>query len=202
MTAAKAPRLQVAQPLLVAQGADERGVLAQVLRVAFHGGVEITLDLEQLAELRVQTEQCVIDLRGAEQYHLAVERDGLRSQALGHYIIETGGRLLYGQLLAYDGLLQRLVGERVGQQALRFDHQEAAVGTMGGARPDHGVIGRERSESNFLLSIAEQVVVGGVAFDLRRRPLQVGVVHDEVDPVALGEVGDLHAHLGRRLRGG
>ncbi|MBA7677675.1 hypothetical protein ES703_85935 [subsurface metagenome] len=104
------------QLFLLAYGADEGCEEVGVLLVPVHGDVEVCLHLEQLVELPVPRVEDLVDLGVPDQYHLAVERYGLRRDRLGHYDSEPSGGLLYLQLLVRDRPLQALVDNGIGEQ--------------------------------------------------------------------------------------
>ena len=193
--------IKMLEAFLVAEGAHELGVLLDILLVPVHGGVELGLHLEDLLELGVQLVQHVVDLGVSDEDYLGVEGYGLGPQAPRGHEPHPLGQLLYLQLLVYYGPLQGLVAPRVAGQFLHRDDEIPAVGLMGAPRPDHGVVGDEGPEPGLLLRSTEDTVMAWVHLDDDRRPLQLAVVHYEVDLIPLGGVRRLtHQERERRLR--
>ena len=170
--------------LLLAEGADEGGVVPDVLLGAVHGAVEIHLHLEQLHEVRVVGVQRVVEHRIANENGLDVEGYRLRSQALGGHKAHPVRRLLNGDAAVFEAPFESLPCQGVAQHLLYPDDIIAPVGAMQGAGAYHGEVCLQGAELGLSLHSSHDVVRSRAELRHYGRLPQVRVVDNDVHLVS------------------
>src|SRR4030067_177579 len=134
------------QIFLDAQGAYKGSIPFYFFFCPFHGRVEISLDFEELAKLHVKNVQLLVQVWVSDQYHLYVQRNRLRSQALRCDVTKAFFCLLYFDVFALESPLQSLVRKRISQQFLNWQYQITVVCSVQRSSADHREICYERAE--------------------------------------------------------
>ena len=181
---AHAPAVHRQQGLLLAEGADEGGVVPDVLLRAVHGAVEIHLHLEQLHKVRVVGVQRVVEHRVADENGLDVEGYRLRSQALGGHKAHPVRRLLNGDGAVFEAPFESLPCQGIAQHLLYPDDIVAPVGAVQGAGADHGEVCLQGAELSLSLHSSHDVVRSRAELRYYGRLPQVRVVDDDVHLVS------------------
>jgi hypothetical protein len=164
---------------------DEARIDQMALRAAHELVLEIDRDLEELAELRVQLAEQVIDVALAEHHDLHIQRDRLGLQRQGADEAGDLGERLDADLGGLQETFQGLPGEGLHQQLERIDDQIAAVGLVQRAGADHGEVRLQRAQVGAVLDATDQLMMRRqIRIDDRGAAVLV-VPEEHVDPVAL-----------------
>ena len=96
-----------------------------------------------------------------------------------------------------QGPLERVPDEGFGQQLVRLDDQETAIGAMQRTRAQLAIIGVERPLVGLVFDAAEEVVVGRMGLEHHRGTTSDMVADDEIGLVLLAQfLAPLHVGLG------
>ncbi|GBD11415.1 hypothetical protein HRbin23_01080 [bacterium HR23] len=190
---------EVAQALLLGQGAQEGAIQPFRFGGALHAGVKVRPHLEHLPKVFVQGIQQVVMPGTAHQQDLHIQRDRLGLDSLGGHKAQAFYQVLNDDLPVAQGPLQALITEGVAQEFFQGEDQVAPVGPMKRPRLDKGEVGLQEAEEGLLLQAPEEGGVTGVQFHHHGRPLQSAVVNEEVHLVsAEGQFLRGDGSLGRR----
>jgi hypothetical protein len=173
-------------------------------RTASYYGREVGQHLEEIHELVIQGQQHLEQPAGAEQYHLRVDPDRLRSNRRGRkghegivgFDLDATGAQRPAQDPPDEGLHQGILGIQHHQPAVRFEKRP---------RMDPSEVGGDAPEAIHVpVDGPEEVLVGGAVDDHHGGRLSPGVVHHDVHGVeAQGILLRLHQegqHRRRALR--
>ena len=172
------------QPGVPGQPGDEPGVKHGVVLGVLDPVLEVGGDLEQLAELGILLGEHVIEHGLADDDDLDVERDGLGLEAAGADHAERLAGRLDADFSRPQGLLERVVGERLLEQLARIQDEVAAVGAVQRAGLDEGEVGGQRAHLREVLDLADQALVGGMILVDHRRAAAPAAIDHQVDGVA------------------
>jgi len=149
-----------------------------------HLVLEIRLHLEEGGELRVLGTQEIVDEALTHEHHLHLQVQGLGLQAHGAQHAVALPQRFDLEAAGVQNPLEGLPGKGFQEKAAGVQDQVAAVGPVESAGPDEAEIGAQGSHSGAVLDAADEVLVRGVLLVDHRSPLGLGLVHQEVDPVA------------------
>ena len=174
------------------EGGDEagvKGVLAwgnlryRLPRQARQVLGEVGGDFEELGEVGIVGVQQVVEQTLAHQDHLDLQRDGLGFKGGGAGQAQDPLQGFDADLAGAQHPLEAVPGEGVGQQAQGIEDQIAAVGTVQGAGLDQGEVGGEGAHAGDVFDTPDQIEIAGIVLVDDRGAVQLGVVHQQVDPV-------------------
>src|SRR4030067_1977522 len=188
------------QIFLDAQGAYKGSIPFYVFFCPFHGRVEISLDFEELAKLHVKNVQLLVQVWVSDQYHLYVQRNRLRSQALRCDVTKAFFCLLYFALFALESPLQSLVRKRISQQFLNWQYQITVVCSVQRSSADHREISYHRADLGFFLNSPKEVLIRRVGFHYHWGSFDLRVVDDNVYLIFLERCFPHPRKLKRSLR--
>ena len=172
------------QRVLARQGRDERRVAAPVLRRGRHLIVEVSRDLEQLCELRIERAEQVIEQRLAQENDLHLKRGRLGIQRDRAGQAERLAQRFNAHAMCLERPFERIPHEGRAEQFIGVQYQVSAARPVQRTRPDQQEIGGQGAELRGVLHPPQQVVVGRVVLEHHRCPGGRAVVHQYVHPVA------------------
>ncbi len=185
------------------QGSDEPRVAQRAVLVAVDPRVEIRRDPEQVGELGIVVHEQVVDQRFSEHHDLDPERDRFRLERGRRRPAEGLRRRLDLDEPGAQRPLQRVPGERLGEDLPRVQDQASAVGPMQGPGLDQHEVGDQRSHLRHALDASHQVGLGRMILVDQRRALRrpAGMspgevplvpIHHDVDLIAARRRGSTH----------
>ncbi|MNO80575.1 hypothetical protein D3C76_717870 [compost metagenome] len=154
--------------LLGSTGLEQLGELLQALVDHRDVFIEIHQDAKHFLEVRIEVLQRVVELAGADDDDLDLQRNVLRRQGDGSKTAHLAQGRFHFQFARLQGALQRIPHERLAEHFIRFKDQEAAVGPVQRTRSQLPIGGVERALVGAVFDAAEQVVVGRMRLEHHR----------------------------------
>ena len=145
------------QVLFGGEPGEKAHVVAQPIGVARHLGLEVDLDLEQLAEIGIAARQRIVKLGRANEHDLQAELDRLWSQRRHRHHSTGLTRVVEFDLPVLQGALDAFPRRRITQQVGGVQQQVATVGAVEGAGLDACEIRRGLTRTHLVLDAANQV---------------------------------------------
>ncbi len=140
--------------------------------------------LEELAEVPIVGLEQEVEHALADQHHLEIDGNGLRLEGRRAGKTQHPLQRLDPDLAGSQYPLECVPGKGVCEQAQGVEYQEAAVGAVQRAGFDEAEVGDESAHVGNVLDAADEIDVAGVVLVDHWCPVQVCVVHQQVDAIA------------------